>query len=115
MSLQEITIKRYFDHYPKQSLREISANTDIQITRVFRLLNGAQMKLCEYEAFENAIAQKISSQHNATDDFLKTTKECLRCLSESKLNEFLIEMKQSLKVCHFQSSKPNKFIQNQLA
>lgn len=115
MSLQEITIKRYFNHYPNQSLREVSANTNIQITRVFRLLNGSQMKLNEYEAFEDAINKKNISQHNSTDDFLTTTKECLQKLSESKLNEFLIEMKQSLKICQFNSTKPNSFIQNQLA
>ena len=58
MNLQQIVLKRYFDYYPKQSLREISENTNIQITRVFRLMNGSPMKLSEYESFENAIVQK---------------------------------------------------------
>ena len=58
MGLQDIIIERYFENFPKQSLRGISANTDMQITRVFRILNGSPMKLCEYESFENSIRKK---------------------------------------------------------
>ena len=115
MNLQEITIKRYFDHNPNHSLREISSNTNIQITRVFRLLNGAQMKLSEYEAIENVLNKKNSHSTLSTEDFINTTKDCLLQLSESKLNEFMFEMKQALKIAYFKSSTPNTIIQNQMA
>lgn len=107
MSLQTITIKRYLDHFPKQSLREISNNTNIQITRVFRLLNGSQMKLKEYEAFERAIDQKRFQGFSSSEDFIFTSKECLEHLSESKLSELQNEMKQSLKVKKFLKLKPH--------
>lgn len=97
MGLQDIIIERYFENFPKQSLRGISANTDMQITRVFRILNGSPMKLCEYESFENAI-RKNELQKPNTESFLNISIECLRYLSEEKIGEFMQEMNQALKI-----------------
>ena len=55
MSLQSRVLKEYRQHYPLHTLREISALTGIQLTRVFRLMNGAAMKLEEFELFNEAI------------------------------------------------------------
>jgi hypothetical protein len=60
MTLQQKTIQRYRQLYPNLPLREISARTGIQITRVFRLFNGKIMKVGELEAFEKAINAKIA-------------------------------------------------------
>ncbi|MBA2405860.1 MAG: hypothetical protein H0V66_13875 [Bdellovibrionales bacterium] len=60
MTLQEKTLQRYRQLFPNQPLREISACTGIQITRVFRLFNGKLMKVGELEAFEKAINDKIA-------------------------------------------------------
>lgn len=60
MTLQQKTLHRYRQLFPHQPLREISANTGIQITRVFRLFNGKIMKVGELEAFEKAINEKLS-------------------------------------------------------
>ncbi len=60
MSLQNSTIQRYRLFYPQETLREISARTGIQITRVFRLINGKPMRLQEFEAFETAIQNKLA-------------------------------------------------------
>lgn len=60
MTLQEKTLQRYRQLFPNQPLREISAQTGIQITRVFRLFNGKVMKVGELEAFEKAINEKLS-------------------------------------------------------
>lgn len=62
MSLQIKTIQKYKLLFPQETLREVSARTGIQITRVFRILNGKQMKLKEFEAFENAIVSKIAEK-----------------------------------------------------
>jgi hypothetical protein len=64
MSLQNSTIQRYRLFYPQETLREISARTGIQITRVFRLINGKPMRLKEFEAFEKAIHLKIAENPN---------------------------------------------------
>lgn len=60
MTLQEKTIQRYRQLFPNQPLREVSARTGIQITRVFRLFNGKVMKVKELEAFERVISDKLA-------------------------------------------------------
>jgi hypothetical protein len=60
MTLQEKTLKKYRQLFPNETLRETSARTGIQITRVFRLFNGKTMKVGELEAFEAVIAAKIA-------------------------------------------------------
>ena len=64
MTLQNKTIQRYRLFFPQETLREVSARTGIQITRVFRLFNGKAMKVGELEAFESAINSKISENPN---------------------------------------------------
>ena len=60
MSLQNKTIQRYRQYFPQETLREISLRTGIQITRVFRLMNGKTMKVGELEAFEKAVMDKLA-------------------------------------------------------
>ncbi len=60
MTLQQKTLQRYRLLFPNDTLREISARTGIQITRVFRLFNGKIMKVGELEVFEKVINVKIS-------------------------------------------------------
>lgn len=64
MSLQNKTIHRYRLFFPKDTLREASSRTGIQITRVFRLFNGKPMKVEELEAFEKVIHDKIAENPN---------------------------------------------------
>ena len=65
MSLQKNTISRYRQLFPSETLREVSARTGIQITRVFRLFNGKTMKVGELEAFQTAITSKIAENPNS--------------------------------------------------
>jgi hypothetical protein len=65
MTLQQKTLHRYRQLFPNKPLREISACTGIQITRVFRLFNGKIMKVGELEAFEKAINEKINQNPQA--------------------------------------------------
>lgn len=64
MSLQQNIIKSYRTVFPDDTLREIAQRTGIQLTRVFRLLNGSPMKLSEYESFHNLIdpAKQIADE-----------------------------------------------------
>ena len=64
MTLQNKTIQRYRQFFPQETLREVSARTGIQITRVFRLFNGKAMKVGELEAFERVITKKIAENPN---------------------------------------------------
>ena len=58
MTLQQKTLHRYRQLFPHETLRETSARTSIQITRVFRLFNGKKMKVEELEAFVSILNQK---------------------------------------------------------
>ncbi len=59
MSLQKRTLNEFRLAYPQKSLRETSELTGIQLTRIFRLLNGSPMKVDEYEKFKTAIARSF--------------------------------------------------------
>jgi hypothetical protein len=64
MSLQNKTIQRYRLFFPQETLRQVSERTGIQITRVFRLFNGKNMKVGELEAFESAVNIKLAENPN---------------------------------------------------
>ena len=64
MELQEQIIKNYYETFGREkTLKEISNHLGIQITRVFRILNGYEMKLTEYEKF-NSITQLENSKNS---------------------------------------------------
>lgn len=73
------------------------------MTRIFRLFNGSEMKMSEYEAFEKTIIQRTlsSGQINLMikiEDFLLKT--------NAKDAEFLqIEIEQQLKKIEFKSTR----------
>ncbi len=86
MNKQQITIQRYRQLFPQETLRETSIRTNIQITRVFRLLNGKPMKVKELEAFEKIIQQKVAEKPEMAK--LKSLMdEAFAILSEYELNK----------------------------
>lgn len=61
MEKQNEIIELYFKTIKgKDTYREISEDTGIQITRIFRILNGSKMKICELEIFEKIIASRTA-------------------------------------------------------
>ena len=54
--IQEQLLKRYQNLMNDPTLREIAADTGIQLTRIFRLFNGSEMRLKEYLLFKNRVA-----------------------------------------------------------
>lgn len=96
MSLQTAIIKEFNYHYPNIPLREVTSLTGIQITRVFRLYNGSEMKLKEYESFKNAIS-KVSHTSNASN-FHRNSQLCLEKLSSKRINELSRLMHSALSI-----------------
>lgn len=86
MTLQEKTIQRYRQAFPHHALREVSAHTGIQITRVFRLFNGKVMKVGELEAFEKAIHLKMA-ENPSFENFSNTVKEAASILTNEELKK----------------------------
>lgn len=89
--LQTKILDKYRSIHPDHTLKEISQLTGIQITRVFRIFNGSEMKLSEYSAFlkiTSAPKKKIAVIFD----------ECLEKLSETKLKEISKEIESLLKM-----------------
>lgn len=94
-NLQEKTLAKYKSIYPNHTLKEISKVTNIQVTRVFRIFNGSEMKLKELESFQNAIK---SIKPNSEKRMIDLIKECSQKLSKAKLNNLLCDLETLLKM-----------------
>lgn len=103
MNLQDKTLHNYKQIFPNDTLKLISHKTGIQMTRVFRLFNGSEMRLSEFIAFE----QLITNHKNSPDyvEFIKTSQACVRELSSKKLKSLFSQMQFHLKSQSLQSNK----------
>ncbi len=59
MDLQKTILSQYMLLNGKPTLKKISEDTGIQLTRVFRLFNGSTMKLSEYQVFNKKVKEKM--------------------------------------------------------
>ena len=64
MSDQKTILKQYMELNCNPTLKVISEDTGIQITRVFRLLNGSKMRLEEFKIFEEAVMKKMGMDNS---------------------------------------------------
>lgn len=94
MSIQQSLINRYKKFYPQDTFKVISKKTSIQQTRVFRIFNGADMKVSELEALEQALAE---SENIKTQEFIHLSKRCTSSLSEGVLKDLYTQMRFLLK------------------
>jgi len=96
MSLQSHILSEYRHQFPRHTLREISHVTGIQLTRVFRILNGAPMKLDEFERFHQALDsdQFIPTEQSA---FQKATTKANRTLTQGDLGKLAQLIERHLK------------------
>ncbi len=92
MNLQKEILDQYMAKNKKPTLKFISKQTGIQMTRVFRILNGATMSVLEYERFYQLVYQ--------TNHFGEDIKElgtlCQRSLTEDAVAEIADLMKKKL-------------------
>lgn len=66
-TLEKEVIRRYRQVFPKDTLKVISEKTGIQITRVFRIMNGKPMKVRELEVFERILNKECKESKNLTE------------------------------------------------
>ena len=57
-TLQKNILDEYVKVFKNPTIREMSEDTGIQMTRVFRLFNGSKMRLNEYVIFKSAIEKE---------------------------------------------------------
>ena len=92
MSLQAWILDKYINSTGYKTLKEISKDTGIQLTRVFRLLHGKEMKLAEFEIFQ----KKSFGNFDQSLTIISLANECAFKLEEPKLLEISNFMKRNL-------------------
>ena len=90
---QQHILKKYRKIFPSQTLKEVSETTSINISRVFRLFNGYEMKVSEYERFEVAIGENINSADQQNFLFFDLAEKCNQHLSSDHMDSIIEEMK----------------------
>lgn len=91
MNLQQKTLNRYRQIFPNESLRETSARTGIQVTRIYRLFQGKQMKVKELETFETIITNRLkeSPLQMKLNDLLETASYTLTAAEMEKIIDWI--------------------------
>ena len=106
MDRQKQIISQFKKTYPNSTLKRTSELTGIQITRIHRLLQGAPMKLSEWENFNQAIDLK---REPAIDLKLKYAfKQCLHNLTLEGKRELLIKLQRLNQLTELVGENPNK-------
>lgn len=94
-SYQDTILKNFRETFPKKTLKTISEETGIQMTRVFRIMNGSEMKIGEYEAFERVLTNDALSQSKIS--LMKKFKRCISFLGDGDLSFLEVEINHLLK------------------
>jgi len=74
------------------TLKKISVDTGIQLTRVFRLFNGSTMKLSEFQIFQ----QKVKEKMGLTDTLEAIAFECSMKLNPQAIKEIEIYLNRKM-------------------
>lgn len=96
MKLQNNVLNCYKAKFPDHTLKIISQRTGIQLTRVFRLFNGHEMKLSEYEAFQSACFKEYND--NIFSKFFDLSIKSVQTLSENEIRSITNSMEDLLEV-----------------
>ena len=92
MDLQMTIMNQYMLLNLKPTLKEISEDTGIQLTRVFRFLNGSTMKLSEYQVFNKKVKEKMG----LTDSLEEIALECSLKLSPDAIKDLEIFLRRKI-------------------
>ncbi len=111
MSLQINMLKNYRSAFPTDTLREISNRTGIQLTRVFRLLNGSPMKLSEYETFHHLLENQGTMKESVSA--IKLLKVHGHKLSSIEMNKICEYIHRKIQINGLISIQPQYSTQNQ--
>jgi len=92
MDLQKTILNQYMLLNGKPTLKKISADTGIQLTRVFRILNGSTMKLSEYQIFNKKVKEKMG----LTEGLEAIAFECSMRLSPEAIKDLEVFLKRKI-------------------
>ncbi|MBY0414928.1 MAG: hypothetical protein K2Q18_12225 [Bdellovibrionales bacterium] len=92
MDLQMTILNQYMLLNSKPTLKKISEDTGIQLTRIFRLFNGSKMKLSEYQIFK----QKVKEKMGLTESLEEIAFECSMRLSPEAIKDLELFLKRKI-------------------
>lgn len=95
-TLEKEVIRRYRQAFPQETLKVISQKTGIQITRVFRIMNGKPMKVKELEIFQK-ILESQTAQGKSFTEIERLTKMAVSTLSIKDLEQIITLIERKLK------------------
>lgn len=104
MELQKIVLGQYMLLNQDPTLKKISSDTGIQITRVFRLFNGSTMKLSEYQIFQ----QKVREKMGLTEALEAIALDCSLKLSPEAIKEIEVYLKRKIEIWKIKQSAKEK-------
>lgn len=111
MNLQKTILSQYVLLNQEPTLKKISEDTGIQLTRVFRLFNGSVMKLSEYQVFQHRIKEKMG----LTDALSEIAFDCSLKLSPEAIKEIDVYLKRKIEIWKIkQDSNYKNKMENQL-
>ncbi|MBF0365869.1 MAG: hypothetical protein HQK50_09875 [Oligoflexia bacterium] len=98
-SLQERVLQYYIQVHKNPTIKFMAADTKIQISRLFRILNGHEMKISEFEKFQESIQKKAQLNH---EDYKKQTGSSFDYLSAKGQNDIakIVQRKAKLTAIH---------------
>jgi hypothetical protein len=111
MKLQEKILRQYLLINDEPTLKDMAHDTGIQVTRVFRILNGSSMKLSEYEIIRKKVSEKLNLCGTLEDlAFESSTKLPLHLIKEIE-----IFISRKLALWHLKNSEQVVESKNELA
>lgn len=81
--MQSIIIKRFVEIVGTRTFSDYSEIIGVEKTRIFRIFNGAEMKISEYEKFSLYIA-KYSHEEKVDHDFYEKMSEVIDLKNQNK-------------------------------
>ena len=107
MTLQNLIIEQYQEVHGQVTLKQMSEDTGINMTRMFRLLNGSIMRVDEYQLFQNSIKRKLGFDYSVQE----LADECTKKLSVEAVKEIHIFLKRKMEL--WQLIQDNRILANQ--
>ena len=92
MDLQKTILNQYMLLNGQPTLKKISQDTGIQLSRVFRIFNGSTMKLSEYQVFNKKVKEKLG----LTDSLEEIAMECSQRLSPDAIKDLEVFLKRKI-------------------
>ena len=112
MRLQNNVIACYKELFPKDTLKDISTKTGIQVTRIFRILNGHDMKLPEYECFQKACFRNVSD--NLFAKLFTYATKCTENLTARQIKDLVFHMEDLIEIHNIKNDSVLDFINQQI-